>query len=311
MYANTYGKLGMTVMIMAILAVTGQAFGAGEIVTDELAATAFDYYYDFETSLKPGETDLEPNGTADWRDLGDVAYSIGGGYLSYNSTAAQTVLSDSELTGEAWDVAGMNYTDGFTVEFRVRTNSIDPATTGKAAFGFFAGDASPDGSNVTFGIRADSMTWGAYLADKAYGLNNLGEFHTFRVVQEPVTETYSVYRDGVLLTQGEPSPYSLSGIDRIWIGDGSSAASGGNVDIDYVGFHPGDYAPVGFTNGIPTADQLSKKHSSTFTYKYECNILPSLEDLEPNSQDDFGIKSNGIDFTTSGDGRVLLDTSGL
>ena len=71
---------------------------------------------------------------------------------------------------------------------------------------------------------------------------NIGDFHTFRIVQEAGTGNYCLYRDTELLND------SVVGYDYVTdylnVGDVSTGHTGASVDIDYIGYTSGPWAPV-------------------------------------------------------------------
>jgi hypothetical protein len=73
-------------------------------------------------------------------------------------------------------------------------------------------------------------------------VDNTDDFHTFRVAQAPGAASFSVWRDGVLLSSGLPSGGPWAGA-AFNIGD-FAGATAGVAQIDYVRFTPGAYAPV-------------------------------------------------------------------
>ena len=64
----------------------------------------------------------------------------------------------------------------------------------------------------------------------------------FRVAQEPGSATYSVWRDGLLLSDSLGNAHTYDR-DGIWFGDGAGAWVG-EVEIDYLRFTGGAWAPI-------------------------------------------------------------------
>lgn len=101
--------------------------------------------------------------------------------------------------------------------------------------------------------------------------NNLdGQFHTFRVANDPGSNAYHVWRDGVRLTPVAGAPYDNNSTEsRLILGDYTSQAFGNNFDatIDYVRYDlTNAYLPTGAdadNDGLP--DSWEYQYGSTIT----------------------------------------------
>jgi len=305
MFMKTYGKCGWTVLMIALLGmITGPATGA--VITAEKDVG------DFVAAGGHVEDGSVLPSSSDW----GAAYgtmTTNGSELHYSTIAAGAAayLADTD-TGEVWALPNIDCTNGWTAETRIRVNSVaGDANTG--AFVLHATSYPTDKDNGQLNLVADGVIAFGHPASPRYGYgqSNLGDFHTFRIAQQPDVDgkgIYSIYRDGVLLVENSSGNYYGSSFaDRIFFGDASGNV-GGDVDIDYVGLTPGAYAPVGFADASPKAGNLAKKHSSTFDWKYECAALPSSQDLDFDFFNDFEVPFGTITPTLSGNGTVLFET---
>ena len=129
------------------------------------------------------------------------------------------------------------YASGYTLEFRAQ---VVTALGTRGAISIMAdtpGSATRSFLNIDDGVT----TWDTEAATLLDSNSNTDGYHVFRVVQQPNSETFSVWRDGVLLSD------SLAGVagagDSFAFGDVGNKW-GGDVLVDYLRFTPGAYAPV-------------------------------------------------------------------
>ena len=99
--------------------------------------------------------------------------------------------------------------------------------------------------NSWLNLKPDSTSWGLFGYKTDFSAeDNSDNFHDFRVALEPGTDTYSVWRDGLLLGENIPSGEN-NDLNRIVFGD-MGGLHGGDFDVDYLRFTSGAYAPVDF-----------------------------------------------------------------
>jgi len=244
MKRTTLGGLGLAIAVMAILAMTGQ-MGVAESVNGIKDIADFDYVYDFDI-LSPDQEDRDDNQVPDWFEGGTITHASG--LMSYDTAVAGAawLKSGGLEAGEIWRTApGIDATNGYSVEASVRINSVvaqdEPACSMSTGVG--------DTTSYTFG----SMTIGAdWVKLWHHGTSwelvttesNVGGFHTFRIAKAtgPGDRLFAVYRDGELIIDATYG-YNYT-VDQLIVGDGSGGNTGGDVDIDYVGFTSGPWAPI-------------------------------------------------------------------
>jgi hypothetical protein len=250
MLITTHGKLGLIVLMIILLGVN-----VGPTLGESLPVLGYqDFGWVYNCDVLPENEDLDENEVVDWHrtnvDYG-MTLDVGQGTVSYSSTT-ETGVSPcyiSTNSDEPWVLdPTIDHEHGFTVEARVKINSVDEsATTG--AFGMFVGDVPPDKRHVVIALEADAVIWGSSGTSEriAQGKDNTDGFHTFRIVQLPSTDgpyLYNFYRDTELIRENvQGNYYRSSPLNRFWFGDGGDKF-GGDVVIDHVAFTSGAYAPI-------------------------------------------------------------------
>jgi len=215
-----------------------------------------DFEWQYEMDISPELEDLDSDSSPDWKKSG-TGSSVSGGILTYDTMPSGNVSFDSNNTGAGGIWPG-KYTlaSGFTVEARVKVLD-DVAGIG---YGVFAG---PGGTTANAYLVVGTGGQGWRYANTLGTNTNDDDFHLFRIAQEPGAARYSVWRDGVLLSSSLGSAYNYNR-DGIWVADGSGAYAG-EVEMDYIRFTSGAYAPAiahtgnfdpeteGFTKSVMTA----------------------------------------------------------
>jgi len=220
------------VSLLAAWTVLGLAAVAGAAVTQPRNSLYFDWKY--EMNVSPELEDLDSDTNPDWAKGG--AFSVSGGVLSYDTMPSGSAYFASNDTGDGGIWPG-KYTlaSGFTIETRLK---VLQDVSGKG-FGLFAG---PGGTtrNAYLYVGKGGQSWHPSV-DLGTNAND-DDFHVFRVAQQPGSATYSVWRDGVLLSDSLPYGYNYPR-DGVWFPDGSSGIAG-RGEIDYFRFTGGAFAPI-------------------------------------------------------------------
>ncbi|MEM9825839.1 MAG: LamG-like jellyroll fold domain-containing protein, partial [Planctomycetota bacterium] len=187
----------------------------GDTSTDPeswIVADGFDFRYDFESGTLP---DLDENGIDDLNPIGDI--TIGNGVMTIRPNG---VLGANVDTQTIWPQLAPTRATGWTVDLRLKIIETGSAEGGRGSIAFAA---SPEGSveNALLFIGRNDVRWGSGAAFRSIlntdpdtgdpiPVDNTDGFHDFRVIQIPGTATYWVWRDGVLLNDGQPLSNGLS-----------------------------------------------------------------------------------------------------
>ena len=245
------GGSAALVIALALVLTCGGPASAGLLRQD---SANFDWQY--EMDISPELEDLDSDSNPDFAKSG-TGSSVSGGILTYDTMPSGNVsfASDNTASGGIWP-GKYTLASGFTVEARIKVLN-DVSGIG---WGVFAGPAVTT-ANAYLVVGTGGQGW--RYADTLGTNVNDDDFHVFRLAQEPGSAKYSVWRDGVLLSDTLGSAYNYNR-DGIWFGDGSSGFAG-EAEIDYVRFTSGAYAPAiahtgnfspeteGWTKKVPTA----------------------------------------------------------
>jgi hypothetical protein len=237
-----FQKVIIGVVLVAMAAVVNMANA------DLAQQDSADFAWKYEMTVDPTTQDLDSNGTPDfvvWSLNGGSA-SLAGGVLTMNYPAPNNyyaVLGPANI----WPNSGVNFASGYTIEARVK---IDSST---GSVGAFMMDAAP-GDNMPataeLSVAGAGEFWGQPASSGANppgvslgSEDNTDGFHTFRIAQVPGAATYSVWRDGVLLSNSLPTAYDANGNVLLDFGAPSGVIHGSS-EVDYYRFTPGAFAPV-------------------------------------------------------------------
>ncbi|MBN1911785.1 MAG: PEP-CTERM sorting domain-containing protein [Pirellulales bacterium] len=226
MQRTTHRVLWGAVLAIGILALSSHAAMAETM----LGIDDFDYVYDCDTPSVP----------SGWAQVGTALVYDGVDYVSYNTTADVNLkgylISYGTVAGNAWQQVGITPSTGYTAEIRAKINSIADSSD-DIAYAMLTVEGTQLASLT---VRANSVM--LYGAGEFSTPNNVGEFHTFRVTQD-TDKKLTVYRDGIVVPGLEDVTGYAYTQNYINFGDlGTNTAA--DVNIDYVGFTKGAYAPV-------------------------------------------------------------------
>jgi hypothetical protein len=196
------------------------------------------YTYDFEDDANPVLQDLDENNFGyfrDWHDGGDP--TIAGGVATMSTATDDVYESGYQDSDNLWitgDVSG-----SFTAEMSVKILTQSAGKVG--AMGMNANPNGASAENAWLNVAADGQSWGTTGAIDLGSNDNTDGFHQFRVVYEEGTGFF-VWRDDVLLNPGgQPLASALTNatLNRLKIGDLSTAGHGGTFEVDYMSFAKG------------------------------------------------------------------------
>ena len=154
----------------------------------------------------------------------------GGGILNFDG-------GDGITATPTWAAQSANITaNGFTVEMRIKVTASGAFTH---SFGIMTSNTPKLG---WFGVKTNELftqygpgeiSWGG-------GPNN-DDFHVFRIVNAPGTSTYSIWKDGILLTTAANmlDPYT-----GVFLNIGTISAACGEGQLDYIRWTTGAFEPV-------------------------------------------------------------------
>ncbi len=206
---------------------------AKAVITSTKDSSLFTFKYEMDVS-----PDVDNQGGAAGGDWTMPAGSVSGGIFTLTTTApinAEIVNSD---TG-----GGLSFATGYTIEMRAKVDTTFNRTA------TMIGGAGPLGSNRGWlSIGQSQLRWMDTGSDTSgtqldTSVNSDG-FHIFRLAQEPNTNLYSVWRDGVLISNSLVSTNTGGSIVKASFGD-LGATWGGTLEVDYYRFDTsGAYAPM-------------------------------------------------------------------
>ena len=242
---------GCTVLI-PLLAVAFMVLMASPADSEMLDSAAFTYKY--EGAALPDASDLDGNSTYDF-GAGKSFNGVSGGILTLEALdkSGNNYLSDA--SGQAWDALGPpTLAEGYTIEARLKVIS-DEGTQGACVI--HGRPSSSSGANYQswLNIEKNGLAWGDKSSITLDSSSNTDGFHVFRLAQEG-GGMCSVWRDG------EPLGDSLSAATtsttvRLFIGDADGDNKWkGEVQVDYVRFTKGAYAPAALAVPEPSVTIL-------------------------------------------------------
>ncbi len=225
------------VKAMAATMMLVPAVAAKAAIVSTKDSSLFNFKYEMDVSP---DADNQGGGAGpDWAFSGAASTSVGGGIFTMTTSGVFEVVNTDTA-------AGLSFATGYTMEIRARV--LDEGAFERAITVF--GGPSPAGSApawMTLGksqVRfndSGSNSSGTQLSTAS----NSDSFHIFRVAQEPGGGAYSVWRDGILLSEtllGNVG--NASGTVKVDFGD-FGGDWGGTTEIDYFRFDTsGAYAPV-------------------------------------------------------------------
>lgn len=236
--------LRRTTIVNTILVVAVAAWliaPANATIIDTKDSTAFDYKYEMDAT--PDAVDLDNNGTMDFRTGGGG--TVSGGILSMSASGPNGGYA-SDTSGQIWP-GKATFNTGYTIEARVK---IISATIYGYGLQGIPGPTTVSQPCSELWINSNKLVWndGPAAIVLADGQDNTGDFHVFRLAQEPGigtpgSATYSVWRDGVLVTESLSEAFMNPGLERLIFGAFASNNSS-TTETDYVRFTAGAFAPV-------------------------------------------------------------------
>jgi hypothetical protein len=215
------------------------AFGMAGLANADLAqldSSAFAWKY--EMDAMPDTQDKDGNSTLDFNFVaGDGSATTDGSVLRIiNGKANGAAFFNSGNAGQLWPAQGFSYANGYTLEAKLKIISQD--TGADAVFSLVA---IPSGTSnfAALGVGSTKSEW----AGTSWTQTNTDAFHVFRVAQSPGAASYTVWRDGVVLSTELGAALVYSQGPQLYFGDGASTY-GGTVDVDYLRLTTGAYAPT-------------------------------------------------------------------
>ncbi len=283
-----------TMIAVTLLLTVGPALGQ---ITESEDSINFANKYEFDVD------DVLPSGFSS----AGIAPTVANDTMSVDTSAdAADVSYLISSSSQTWGTSGITWTTGYTVEMKLRVDSIAEG----AAYAVSADNIPVGGSGdgAWLNISPDGQAWG-YPTRTTMGLNNNSDdFHVFRFAQEPETSSYSVWRDDVLIASEIGAGWNHGSALRMLIGDGGGLG-GGAYEMDYFRFTSGAYKPVNEIIPDPVVPTASKD-SGDFTYKYEMDVDPTdplLIDLDDNDAPDWANSATALATT---DGNILTVPDG-
>ena len=140
---------------------------------------------------------------------------------------------------EAWANSGLSYEGGWSAEIRIKV--IAGEEIGGRSFEFVAGPAGTSLRGHLLVGESQSGSVGNLRAN-----NNTDDFHVFRIASGPCGSPHGIWRDGKLIWIGLHGSSGGAG-PALLMGD-TSSQYGGKVEIDYIAWTQGGFAPLDAVN---------------------------------------------------------------
>ena len=237
----------VTKWTLGLLAVGCVLAMSGPVDADFTPKNSADFDWKYEMNLLPDAEDLDGNSVMDFtewlqnKDGSDPTFTVSGGILTMDSSGHKDDNGgyNNVDPDQTWQLdPNISFANGWTFETRVKVNS-----NRRDGFTFLAG-AEPveTASRAWLNIQSDGQTWGGSGTVDLGDATNSDDFHIFRVAQTPGQDLFSVWRDGVLLSDKLTCGWSYQ-TDRIGFSDGGDTW-GGVMEVDYLRFTDGAYAPI-------------------------------------------------------------------
>jgi hypothetical protein len=226
--------------VLGLLAVGCVLALVGPAAADFTPKNSADFTWKYEMDAKPSETDLDGNLAMDFTETiihGGTATVLDGIFtMDTSDSQYHNVYYDNKDSNQTWQLdPNISFANGWTFETRVKVTSSRPH-----GFTFF-GCVDNDQHAAWLNIQGDGQDWGLPVIVDLGDADNATDFHVFRVAQKPDEGLFSVWRDGVLLSDALSSGY-VDGPDKIAFGDfGEDWA--GVLEVDYLRFASGAWAP--------------------------------------------------------------------
>lgn len=242
---------GVCLSMVCGLVLSGAAYGIPTTPKDSLT---FEYQYNFTGTgaQTPDVADLDGNGKGDLVQAGNSP-TLGSDGLTMTTSArseSSYYVNDStdptDPNDGLWYHAGFPKATGFTIEGKVKIVSQVDAPLVQGVCGLYgtATDASSPGGYLH--IMASGQMWGNFATPYGKSLgsaDNLGAFHVFRMAFDPVTDTFTAWRDGELLDTGLASCWALTDTSPTLIFGDASGADAGVQTWEYLRITHGAFAP--------------------------------------------------------------------
>lgn len=220
-------------LLAAIVVMTLAAVATADLIQKDSADFPANFRYEMDSL--PCDVNHDGNSVNDFEALWGA-----GGTNSVSegvwSISGKSNLMSSENPGRIWEANSSYFTwaNGYTIEARVKILSTTSSP--------FKVAANPFGT-ANFGIMRISATGEAFENEAAFADTNSDDFHVFRMAQAASSDLWYLWRDGVLKGTTTVQGFTCPGIPQLWYGNGGAVADA-SVQVDYVRFTSGAYAPV-------------------------------------------------------------------
>lgn len=259
------------------------AAAAGQGMASDLSkldSSAFSYKY--EMDALPTQEDLDGDGAYDFTTANGPTLSTSYGIATCSLNPNRYFISNTDSgAGSVWRKFAPASGEGYTIELRMKV-------TGQITTTAVALNASYGEYDALLNFKTNSLSWGSF----EMSFNTTDAFHIYRIAKIPNENRFVLWCDGKLvadnLTDAMPSN---TGLNRLILG-AIGGAYGGTIDVSYLRFTKGAYAPARTSLKPLAAD------SSEFSHKYEMD----------SSDGRFEPRKDGTDWTHNvvGGGTVTL-----
>ena len=249
-----------TMLVSAVLAGAALTAPADLLQVD---SSQFDYKYEMKQLIT--NEDVDGNETVDFTKNGTFIDSTTEEGVSATFSANNYYISNAN--GGAWRVFAPAESDGYTIELCMKVIT----QTGSGFSVALQASTADSNCDAQLNFRTGQVMWDYSLVKK---MDTTDDFHTYRIAKLPGENKFYVWCDGTQAKNEENEYYgdgltAYGKLNRLLFG-AIGGAYGGKVEIRYLRFTKGAYAPI-------SGDK--RKASTEFKTKYEMDandprILP-------------------------------------
>ena len=252
------------ILACVLIGIASAAFAEPDLPTRD--SSRFDFKY--EMDVLPTDADLDRDGAKDflytggdgsWMTLlqdGVARFDMGSG--------SRYIISEkvSGVDGGVWRRYAPTAAEGYTIEVRMRIVSQNKTSTQTIAVGLTTCEGS--GCDSLLSLDTESLGWNkssdnSRIPFASFATTN--HFHTYRIAKIPGLSQFALWCDDNFVTNGLNDAFSINDKKRFVFG-AIGGAYGSVVDVDYIRFTKGAYAPKP-SRGLDSA---------LFAHRYEMDL---------------------------------------
>jgi len=248
------------VLSAVLIGIAAAAFADIDLPTRD--SSRFDFKY--EMDVLPTDADLDGDGFKDFTLSvgGDWLTLKGNGIAQFDMRTSTAFIQSQAAAGQdgcVWRRYAPTAAEGYTVEVRMRIVSLAAGKPYAAALTTCEGS----GCDSLLSFDTESVGWSnrdnTRIAERAFATTNY--FHTYRIAKIPAQSQFALWCDDNFVTNGLNDAQSNDTLNRFIFG-AIGGYYGSVVDVDYIRFTKGAYAPKP-SRGVDSAQ---------FPHRYEMDL---------------------------------------